>query len=88
MKKIIALLSLILMTTLLAACAAEPTAFGVPQSTWNTLSPQQKQTVIAGYNQRKAIKQQNAPLESAIGAASAILQNQHRGGYNSNFFTK
>jgi len=70
MKKILLLLPLVL---ILAAC--EPTVFGVPQSTWNNLTPTQKQQVIDGYNQQQAIKQQNAPIQNAIDTAGTILNN-------------
>ena len=68
------LLGFCLIAMLLSSCS-EPTVFGIPQSQWNNLSSPQKQQVIDGYNQRQAIKEQNAPIESAIDAAGTILNN-------------
>lgn len=60
---------------LLSACTPpEPMVFGVPQSQWNTLSSNQKQQVIQGYNQREEINAENAPINNAIGAASQVIQ--------------
>lgn len=70
MKK---LLTLLILTSMLAAC--QPYVFGVPQSTWDTLTPAQRQQVIDGYNQRKAIQEQNAPIQNAINTAGMILNN-------------
>lgn len=70
MKKLLLLIPLVL---LLAAC--EPNVFGVPQSTWNTLSPEQKQQVIAGYNQRQQTDAENAPIQNAINTAGFVLNN-------------
>lgn len=52
----------------------EQLIFGVPQSQWNQLTPTQQDAVIQGYNQRMQTAAQNAPLESAIGTAGLILQ--------------
>lgn len=61
---------------LLAACTPpEPTMFGVPASTWNTLTPKQKQEVIKGYNDRTLVQEENAPLQNAISTAGTILNN-------------
>jgi len=56
---------------MLSGC--EPTVFGVPQSQWNTLTPGQKNQVIAGYNQRKLIDAQNAPIQNAIDTAGGLV---------------
>jgi hypothetical protein len=74
MKKLSLVIAFLCITiTSLTGC--QPTVFGVPQSTWNTLTPQQKQQVIDGYNQRKAIK--NA-IDSAgtILTSPAVMRNQ------------
>ncbi len=67
-------LGLFLMILMLTGCEP-PEVFGVPQSTWNTLTPEQKQQVIQGYNQRKQIETENAPLQNAINTAGSILGN-------------
>ncbi len=67
MKKLLLLLPIVLLT------ACEPQTFGVPQSTWNTLSPEQKQQVIAGYNQRQQIDAENAPIQNAINTAGLLI---------------
>lgn len=79
------MLTCLSLTLLLNACTPpEPTVFGVPQSQWNQLTPAQKQQVIDGYNQRQRIKEENAPLQSAIDSASALVQQQQQ----SNFMNK
>lgn len=76
MKKFILAISSISLILLLAACQPpEPTMFGVPVSTWNTLTPSQKQQVIDGYNERRLVQEQNAPIENAINTAGTILNN-------------
>ena len=77
MKKLTAIASTLLCGAVLAACQpAEPTVFGVRESVWKTLSPQEKKQVIKGYNETQKINAKNAPLESAIGATSAAVQNK------------
>lgn len=48
---------------LLVACGP-PLVFGIPQDQWDQLSPQQRNQVIAGYNQRKYVETQLAPLSA------------------------
>ena len=79
MKHIIRLIFILLFTYVLAGCTIqppEPTVFGMPQSEWNQLTPKQKQSVIDGYNQRKQIEAENAPIESAIGATQQALNQE------------
>ena len=58
----------------------EPTVFGVPQGQWNTLTHEQQNEVIRGYNQRQQQAEANAPLIAAVGTINSIanqtLQNQ------------
>lgn len=61
-----------LLMGLLTAC--EPMVFGIPQSQWNQLTLDQKNQVIAGYNERQAINAQNAPLQNAINTAGSLIQ--------------
>jgi hypothetical protein len=53
----------------------EPTVFGVPEHVWTTLSPQERQQVINGYNTQQKINAQNAPVEGVIGATEAAINN-------------
>lgn len=71
MKKLLLCLPILFLT------ACEPTVFGIPQSTFNSLTPQQKQQVIDAYNQREQIKAENAPLESAISTLGFIANTNH-----------
>jgi hypothetical protein len=54
----------------------EPTVFGVPEHVWTTLSPQERQQVINGYNTQQKINAQNAPVEGVIGATAAAINNE------------
>lgn len=82
MKLIKPLLSILAISIMLTACKpSPPQIFGVNQNVWNSLTPDQKQQVIKGYNQRQKINAQNAPLESAIGATSAAVQNKQNMDY-------
>jgi len=79
LTKILCVLSFLCAVT---GCTIEPPeqmVFGVPQSQWNQLTPEQKQSVIDGYNQRQRIQAENAPLESAIGAAQQVLKKDKPG---------
>jgi hypothetical protein len=69
---------LIVVVLILTGCTAlfEPTVFNVPQSQWNQLTPEQKQEVIKGYNEREKIETQMAPVKQAIGAADQYLKNK------------
>lgn len=67
MKK---LLFLLISPFLLTACGP-PLVFGVPQDQWDQLNQQQRNQVIAGYNQRKTAQAQVAPLVAAVDAISA-----------------
>jgi hypothetical protein len=69
-------LALCLSAGLLTGCNSEPQMFGMPQSQWQTLSPKQQKSVIKGYNHRKQIETQNAPLTDAIGAVQNAVNNQ------------
>jgi len=50
----------------------EPMSFGMPTSQFNTLTPDQQNQVVDGYNQRQIIAEQNRPLTSMIGSIGAI----------------
>jgi hypothetical protein len=54
----------------------EPTVFGVPEHVWVTLSPQERQQVINGYNTQQKINAQNAPIEGVISATAGAINNQ------------
>jgi|688.fasta_scaffold2334658_1 hypothetical protein len=54
----------------------EPTVFGVPEHVWVTLSPQERQQVINGYNTEQKINAQNAPIEGVISATAGAINNQ------------
>lgn len=81
MKKTIKILCVLSFLCAVVGCTIEPPeqmVFGVPQSQWNQLTPAQQQSVIDGYNQRQRIQAENAPLESAIGAAQQVIdQGKH-----------
>jgi hypothetical protein len=68
--KILTCSLLLILPFLLVACGP-PLVFGVPQEQWNQLNQQQRNKVIEGYNQRKQIQAQVAPLNAAIDALSA-----------------
>ena len=76
MKKIIASAALtsLLLITLSGCKPPPPTVFGVRESVWKTLSPQEKRQVIKGYNQTQKINAQNAPVNNVIGATNAAVQ--------------
>lgn len=66
-----------LFSLLLIGCQPpEPVVFGMPQSQWNTLTRDQQNQVIQGYNEQQRINAQNAPIENAISAAQTILGNK------------
>ena len=76
MKTLTRCLLILIPVVFLTACQPpEPRVFGVRQSVWETLTPAQKQTVIQGYNNRKQIQEQNAPIQNAIDTAGVILNN-------------
>ena len=75
MKNVILLIGMTLLLAMLSGCKPPtPTIFGVSLETWQTLTPQERKEVIKGYNERERIQTQNAPINNAIGAASAIEQ--------------
>lgn len=72
---IIRYLSLICLPILLVGCLfrppgppPEPMVFGVPQSQWQTLTRDQQNEVIRGYNQRQQQAEANAPFIAAVNA--------------------
>lgn len=74
-RRIVLVVVALMMMGLLTACGPQqPMVFGVPQSQWNSLTNSEKQQVINGYNQRRNIDAQNAPINNAIGAASDLIQ--------------
>jgi hypothetical protein len=74
-KSILALTLLISVTEILVGCTPpEPTMFGVRQSQWQQLTPEQQTEVIKGYNERAQIDAQNAPIINAINAGSTVAQ--------------
>lgn len=73
--KYLCLIGIIISAVFLSACTPpEPTIFGVKESVWKTLTPSERKQVIQGYNQTQKINAKNAPIESAIGAASNAVQ--------------
>lgn len=48
---------------LLTACQSESTLFGVRESTWSTLCPDQRQAAIDSYNARMEAEEQNPPYD-------------------------
>lgn len=77
MKLLSTLLAIAGIALVLTACQpAEPTVFGVKQSVWKTLTSSEKKQVIQGYNERQKINAQNAPIDNAIGATAAAVQNK------------
>ena len=70
-KSLLILLSLLGSLVLLTAC--ERSVFGMPESEFNQLNPQQKQQVIAGYNQREQIRVENEPYEALVGAVGSAM---------------
>lgn len=79
MKNVLYLSVIAVGLIMLAGCASmfEPTMFDVPQSQWNALTPEQKQEVIKGYNERKNTEAQMAPIKSAVKAADHYLQQKN-----------
>lgn len=73
MKKQFVLGGILLVVTSVALIACEPMIFGIPQSQWYQLSPEERQQVIAGYNEKERIREKNAPYEHAISAAEAAV---------------
>lgn len=72
MKK---LLFILIAPFLLVACVPPPPlVFGIPQEQWNQLDQQQRNQVIAGYNQEKTTEAQVAPFRAA---ANALWMNKH-----------
>lgn len=76
MIKVIRSLSLLAAACfLLSACAPpEPMMFGIPQSQWQTLTKQQQNAVIEGYNARKATQTANQPYYAAINASQQLIE--------------
>lgn len=74
-------MSVIRTLLLLAACtllmACEPMMFGMPQSQYESLAPQQQQEVIRSYNKRQEIAERNRAVntlaESLAGAVASDL---------------
>ena len=62
----------------LVSCGPPPeaTVFGVPEHTWVTLTPQERQQIISGYNDQAKINAQNAPMEGVISATSRAIKNE------------
>lgn len=66
--------SLLGLSLILSGCFHyEPQVFGVPQSTWVTLSEQERLHVIDGYNRKKQIEEANRPAQAAISATQTLL---------------
>ncbi|MDF2868062.1 MAG: hypothetical protein K0S11_1532 [Gammaproteobacteria bacterium] len=57
---------------ILTACENE--MFGMPESQFTQLNPEQKQQVIQAYNERKLQETKNAPLYAAIGALGSAAK--------------
>lgn len=54
----------------------EPQIFGIPQSTWVTLSEQERVHVIDGYNRKKELEEANRPAKQALEATQRLLEQQ------------
>ena len=54
----------------------EPQVFGVPEHVWVTLTPQERQHVISGYNTQQKINAQNAPMENVISSTAGAINNE------------
>lgn len=69
-------LGLVCLTVCLVGCVSgpppEPTVFDMPQSQWNTLTSEQQNEVIRGYNERKQKAEANAPFIAAMGAFNSV----------------
>ena len=88
MKQLTKVLCTLSFLCAVAGCTIEPpeqTVFGVPQSQWNQLTPAQQQSVIDGYNKRQQIQAENAPFESAIGAAQQVLKKDKKPDHHPNW---
>lgn len=62
---------------LLVVCTlmgCERSMFGMPESQFNQLTPEQKQQVIESYNERKLQETRNAPIYAAIGALGSAAK--------------
>jgi hypothetical protein len=55
-----------LFLTAIMGCTFEPHVFGIPQSQWNELNPDQRQEVIRGYHRTKSAEIQAASLNAAV----------------------
>jgi hypothetical protein len=73
----IAIAALTILVIGLNGCAPkEPEVFGVPQSQWSQLTPEQQNAAIQGYNERKRIEKVNEPLNAAIDVADTAIWRQ------------
>lgn len=60
----------ILFTFMFQGCTR--TIFGVDEEIWKTLSPAERENVIAGYNERQKIYQEQEPARQTIAAISDL----------------
>lgn len=67
LMKYLDFLFLIIFPFLLVACGP-PSVFGIPQEQWDQLNQQQRDQVIAGYNQRQQTEAQVAPIYAVANA--------------------
>lgn len=51
----------------------EAMMFGMPESQFNSLSPNEKKAVIASYNKRKEIEKKNEPLNALVGVLGSSV---------------
>jgi len=73
-KQILFLFAVMTVVTLVTGCIPyEPRVFGISESRWNTLTHEQQQEVIRGYNERKNTEVQVEPLNRAVGVANNYL---------------
>lgn len=70
-KMIISLLGIFFLC-MLQGCTR--TIFGVDEDVWKTLSPAERENVIAGYNERQRIYQEQEPARKTIAALSDLNQ--------------
>ncbi|MDQ8038972.1 MAG: hypothetical protein REH83_01030 [Rickettsiella sp.] len=61
-------LPILLFASFLLTACGPPLVFGIPQEQWNQLNEQQRNQVIAGYNQQKTAEAQVAPFTAAANA--------------------
>lgn len=72
MKSFLQVLSLCLVSLGLTACM-----FGMTESQFKSLPPDQQKQVIDGYNQQQAIAKQNEPLNRLVDVADTAVNDKN-----------